>query len=76
MNLFSNCGGTNSCLWILILLLIASASSGNGLEGVLSGACTPCLIALLYTMWKNGTLANMVCGGNGGCGCGCGCGNN
>lgn len=36
MNLFSNFGGCNSCLWILILLLIASACGGNGLEGVLA----------------------------------------
>ena len=74
MNLFTNCG-CNSCLWILILLLIASGCSGNGLEGVLAGSCTPILIALLYSMWKNGTLCNLFCGGNQG-GCGCGCGNN
>ncbi len=72
MNLFSCFGGCNSCLWILILLLIASGCSGNGLEGVLAGSCTPILIALLYSMWKNGTLNNLFCGGNGGnCGCGC-----
>ncbi|MDE6790255.1 MAG: chorion class high-cysteine HCB protein 13 [Clostridia bacterium] len=70
MNLF-NIGGCNSCLWILILLLIASGCSGNGLEGVLAGSCTPILIALIYSMWKNGTLNNLFCGGNGGCGCGC-----
>ncbi len=71
MNLFTNCGGCNSCLWILILLLIASACGGNGLEGVLAGSCTPVLIALIYAMWKNGTLANLICGHDGGCGCGC-----
>ena len=70
MNLFSCCGGTNSCLWILILLLIASAYSDNGIQDVLEGSCTPLLLAVLYTMWKNGTLRNMLCGGNGnGCGC-------
>lgn len=73
MNLFSSFGGCNSCLWILILLLIASGCSGNGLEGVLAGSCTPILIALLYSMWKNGTLNSLFCGGNNGCGCGCGC---
>jgi hypothetical protein len=72
MNLFSNCNGTNSCLWILILLLIASCGTNGGLESVLSGSCTPVLIALIYTMWKNGTLNNLFCGNNnGGCGCGC-----
>ncbi|MBE7088893.1 MAG: chorion class high-cysteine HCB protein 13 [Clostridiales bacterium] len=70
MNLFSQCGG-NSCLWILILLLLAASCSGKCLDGILSGACTPVLIALLYTMWKNGTLSNIFCGNN--CNCGCGC---
>ena len=70
MNIFSGCG-SNSCLWILILLLIASGCSGNGLESVLAGSCTPILIALIYSMWKNGTLNSLFCGDNGGCGCGC-----
>ncbi len=70
MNLFSQCGN-NSCLWILILLLIAASVSDNGLEGVLAGSCTPILVALIYTMWKNGTISNLLCGNNGGCGCGC-----
>ncbi len=69
MNIFSCGGGCNSCLWILILLLIASGCSGNGLEGVLAGSCTPILIALIYSMWKNGTLNNLFCGKD--CGCGC-----
>ncbi len=72
MNIFSQCCGTNSCLWILILLLVAASCSGNGIDGVLSGSCTPILIALIYSMWKNGTLSNLLCG-NGSCGCGCGC---
>jgi len=70
MSLFSNFGGTNSCLWILILLLLASAGSCGGLESVLSGSCTPILIALIYSMWKNGTLSSLLCGGgNSDCGC-------
>lgn len=69
MNIFSGCGcGSNSCLWILILLLIAASCSGNGIESVLSGCCTPVLIALLYAMWKNGTLSSIFCGNNN-CGC-------
>lgn len=72
MNIFSQCGGNNNCLWILILLLLAaSGSSCNGLEGVLSGSCIPILVALLYSMWKNGTLANLLCGNGGNSGCGC-----
>ena len=72
MNLFSGCGN-NSCLWILILLLLAASCSGNGIEGVLSCSFTTILIALLYSMWKNGTLSNLLCGNDGNCGCGCGC---
>ncbi len=71
MNIFSNCGG-NSCLWILILLLLAVSCSGNGLENILSGSCTPILIAIIYSMWKNGTLNNLFCG-TGGCNCNCNC---
>lgn len=48
MNLFSNCGN-NSCLWILILLLLAASCSGHGIDGVLSGSCTPYL-SLLFTV--------------------------
>ncbi len=70
MNIFSQCGN-NSCLWILILLLLAASFSGNSLENVLAGSCTPILIALIYSMWKNGTLANLLCGNGNGCGCGC-----
>jgi len=67
MNLFNGLGG-NSCLWILILLFVASTYGGNGIEGVLAGSCTPMLIALIYTMWKNGTLNNLLFG-NKNCGC-------
>ena len=71
MNIFSQFGGSNSCLWILILLLLALSFSGNSLCEILNGGCTPMLLALGYAMWRNGTLSNLLCGnGNGGCGCG------
>ena len=70
MNIFSQCGGPNSCLWILILLLLALSFSGSNLCEILSGSCTPVLIALIYTMWRNGTLSNLLCGNSNGCGCG------
>lgn len=70
MNIFSQSGGSNSCLWILILLLLAVGLSGNDLCEVLSGSCTPVLLALLYSMWRNGTLSNLLCGHGNGCGCG------
>ncbi len=71
MNIFSQCGG-NTCLWILILLLLAAsvANGQNGLERALEGSCIPVLIALAYSMWKNGTLSRLLCG-NSGCNCGC-----
>ena len=74
MNIFSQFSGNNGCLWILILLLLAASCSGNGIESVLAGSCTPILIAIVYSMWKNGTLANLLYGSNNG-GCGCGCNN-
>lgn len=71
MNLFSGLGcSSNSCLWIILLLLIAAGCSGNGIDSVLSGSCTPILVALLYTMWKNGTLSSIFCGNCGSCNCG------
>ncbi|MCH5142692.1 MAG: hypothetical protein J1G07_03140 [Clostridiales bacterium] len=66
MNIFSSCGN-NTCLWILILLLLTAGFTGSSLEDVLSGSCTPILLALIYSMWKNGTLSRMLCGN---------CGNN
>ena len=69
MNIFSQFGGSNSCLWILILLLLAASTSGNGIDSVLAGSCTPFLIALIYSMWRNGSLANLLYGSNNGCGC-------
>ena len=68
MNIFSQLCGNNGCLWILILLLLA-ASSGNSIENVLAGSCTPILIALIYSMWRNGTLSHLLYGSNNGCGC-------
>ncbi len=72
MNIFSGlCCSQNSGLWILILLLIAASASGESVERALSGASTPILIALLYTMWKNGTLSSIFCGNGSGCNCNC-----
>lgn len=61
MNIFSSCGN-NTCLWILILLLLAAGFTGNSLDDILSGSCTPILLALIYSMLKNGTLSHMLCG--------------
>lgn len=58
----------NSCLWILIILLILGSSGNVFNSSVLSGCGLPILIALGYCAYKNGTLATIF-GGNGGCGC-------
>jgi hypothetical protein len=71
MNLFSCGDNNNTCLWILILLLLAASTCGRGLDSALSGSCIPILIALLFTMWRNGTLSSIFCGNGGGNGCGC-----
>lgn len=69
MNLFSQCCG-NSDLWMLIILLVLASCCGGGLENALSGSALPVTVALVYSMWKNGTLCNILCGNNGnGCGC-------
>ena len=58
----NSCLQGNSCLWILIALLILGTYSS-----VFTGCGLPILIALVYCMWKNGTLRTIL--GGGGCGC-------
>ena len=58
MNIFSSCGN-NTCLWILILLLLAAGFTGNSLDDILSGSCTPILLALLTACGK--TERSPVC---------------
>ncbi|MBQ9081362.1 MAG: hypothetical protein IJY26_01845 [Clostridia bacterium] len=73
MNCNSCCSNNNNCLWILILALVLS-NRNICLENILSGCGWPIIIALLYCMCKNGSLASIInglCGNS--CGCGCGC---
>ncbi len=65
------CIGGNSCLWILIILLILGTSCNVFSSSVFSGCGWPILAALAYCLCKNGTLSSLFskCG----CGCGCGC---
>lgn len=68
------CINSNSCLWILIILLILGMG-GNVLSSrIFCGCGVPVLIALLYCMYKNGALSNLF-GSGSGCDCGCGCNN-
>ncbi len=76
MNCFSQ---GNTTLWILVALLILGSKNGNFCSGVLDGCGLPIIIALLYCLYKNGTLSSLLtpnccCQRPEHCGCGCGCG--
>ena len=60
----------NSCLWILIILLILGTCGNVFSSSVFSGCGWPMLAALAYCMCKNGTLGALL-NRIGGCGCGC-----
>ncbi len=67
------CLNNNSCLWLLIILLILGTCGTNVLNSrIFSGCGWPVLVALAYCFGKNGTLGELASrlGGNG-CGCGC-----
>lgn len=64
--------GNNVTLWILIALLILGTKDGNCCTSVFSGCGLPIIVALLFCLYKNGTLAGILtptCN----CGCNCGC---
>ncbi|MGN1078144.1 MAG: chorion class high-cysteine HCB protein 13 [Candidatus Gallimonas sp.] len=66
MNCFT---GNNSCLWILIILLILGTCGNVFSSSVFTGCGWPVLAALVYCLCKNGTLGAIF--NRGGCGCGC-----
>ncbi len=70
-----NCCFTgNYTLWILIALLVLGSKNGIFCSNVFSGCGLPILIALLYCLYKNGTLAGLLtppCDCN--CNCNCNC---
>ncbi|MBQ8885155.1 MAG: hypothetical protein IJY62_02125 [Clostridia bacterium] len=63
--------GHNTTLWILIALLVLGSKDGVFCEGIFSGCGLPIIIALLYCLYKNGTLSSLLTPS---CGCGCNCG--
>lgn len=69
-----NCSNNNNCcLWILILAFVLS-NKNLCLDRLLDGCGFPLLVALLFCMCRNGSLASIANGlFGGGCGCGCGC---
>ena len=62
--------GNNTTLWILIALLVLGSKDGCFSDGILSGCGLPIILALLYCLYKNGTLSAILTPS---CGCGCGC---
>lgn len=75
--LFMNCCFSgNITLWILIALIVLGSKDGMFCSNVFSGCGLPILIALLYCLYKNGTLSAILtpscqCGCN--CNCNCNC---
>lgn len=68
------CTHGNTTLWILIALLVLGSKDGGCFDGIFNGCTLPIIIALLYCLYKNGTLSSILtpsCGCN--CGCTCGC---
>lgn len=57
MNCFSQ---GNTTLWILIALLVLGCKDGIFCSNVLSGCGLPIIVALLYCLYKNGTLSSIL----------------
>lgn len=72
MNCF-NGFGCNTTLWILILILILGGFGKSCGEDIFSGCTLPVLLALLYCLYKNGTICSLLGCNNEHPGCGCGC---
>ncbi len=52
--------GNNVTLWILIALLILGSKDGFFNSNLFSGCGLPILLALLFCLYRNGTLASML----------------
>ncbi len=70
---YMNCchQGNNVTLWILIALLVLGSKDGMFCSNVFSGCGLPIILALLFCLYKNGTLASILTPS---CNCGCNCG--
>ncbi|MBE5744662.1 MAG: hypothetical protein E7355_00810 [Clostridiales bacterium] len=66
------CLSGNTTLWILIALLVLGSKDGIFCSNVFSGCGLPILIALLFCLYKNGTLSAILTPP---CNCSCGCSN-
>ncbi len=65
------CMQNNSTLWILIALVVLCSKDGCW-TNVFSGCSLPIIVALLYCLYKNGTLSNILTPSHNCC-CNCGC---
>ena len=64
------CNQGNSTLWILIALLVLGSKDGIFCSNLFSGCGLPILVALLFCLYKNGTLSAILTPP---CNCGCTC---
>lgn len=67
----SCCNQGNATLWILIALLVLGSKDGAFSSSVMSGCGLPIMLALLFCLYRNGTLASLLTPSCGGCNCGC-----
>ncbi|MBQ7323796.1 MAG: hypothetical protein IJW96_04460 [Clostridia bacterium] len=63
--------GNNTTLWILIALLILGSKDGFCNTNLFNGCGLPIIIALLFCLYKNGTLATLLTPACPPCNCGC-----
>ncbi|MBQ8428194.1 MAG: hypothetical protein IJX18_02945 [Clostridia bacterium] len=66
------CSHGNSSLWILIAVLVLCNKDGFVCGNLFSGCSLPIIIALLYCLYRNGTLSSLLTPTSS-CGCNCGC---
>lgn len=67
------CFSGNVTLWILIALIVLGSKDGIFCSNVFSGCGLPILLALLYCLYKNGTLSALLTPSCNQCGCNCNC---
>lgn len=70
MNCCTQGSGNNVTLWILIALLVLGSKDGIVNSNLFSGCGLPILLALLYCLYRNGTLSSLLTPA---CSCNCGC---
>ena len=55
------CMQNNNTLWILIALVVLCSKDNGGISsGILCGCGLPIIVALLYCLYKNGTLSAIL----------------